>query len=86
MHQVLAGGTEEQQARAGSSTDQITGDEPYDSPTGMSVCLLVCLCLSVSVFVYLSVSVSVYLSVSVSVCLSVSLSVCLSVSVSVSVS
>ena len=65
MYQVLAGGTEKQQARAGSSADQIVGDEPYDSPTGvyvcLSVCLLVCLsmCPSVSEHMYMCLSIGI---------------------------
>ena len=35
VYQVLAGGTEEQQAGAGRPADQTAGDEPHDCATGM---------------------------------------------------
>ena len=35
LYQVPAGGTEEQQARTRSPTDQTAGDEPHDSSTGI---------------------------------------------------
>ena len=69
MYQVFAGGTEKQQARAGSSADQIVRDEPYDSPTGVcvSVCLSVCLFMCPYVSEHMCMCLSVGISVQ-SVC------------------